>query len=242
MKAIIHLHSWYSFDCLVSPKWIVDRAVKNGVDLLCITDHDSIKGAVKAKEYARKKYGNKIEVIIGAEYYTNLGDIVVLNIQGEYEERDAVRLIENVKRDGGFVLFPHPYKGHTKIEELALLSDAIEIFNARCSENDNARAAVLAAQYNKPTYVASDAHFLNDMLRCINISGNEILKLDDFLYAEKEFQVSYSDRKAHILSQLIKGVKQGDIKLIYGQSKSLLLNTLSIYAKQAKKYLLLSKN
>ena len=66
MKAIFHLHSKYSFDCLTAPQKLVDLAIKNGIDILCITDHDTLKGAQEAHSYAQKQYGNAIKVVIGA--------------------------------------------------------------------------------------------------------------------------------------------------------------------------------
>ena len=45
MKAILHVHTFYSPDCIVPPKRIVDAALLDGVDLLLVTDHDSFAGA-----------------------------------------------------------------------------------------------------------------------------------------------------------------------------------------------------
>jgi len=41
--------------------------------------------------------------------------------------------------------------------------DVIEVFNARTSQNKNAKALALAKEYGKPGIAASDAHFLQEI-------------------------------------------------------------------------------
>jgi predicted metal-dependent phosphoesterase TrpH len=65
MKYDLHVHSFYSKKCgHMNPKDIVKTAIKNGLDGVAITDHDTIKGGLKAKEYEQKDF----QVI---QYFTN---------------------------------------------------------------------------------------------------------------------------------------------------------------------------
>lgn len=233
MKAVIHIHSCYSYDSYSSPKSIVNYAVKNGIDVLCITDHDTIKGALEAKCFASSKFPDKIKVIIGAEYYTDCGDIIALNIKNEISFNNAFDLIEKVHKEEGTILLPHPYKNHKKLEDLAALSDGIEIFNSRCDETENTKAKELAFKYGKPQYVASDAHFLVNCFDCINYFENK--ENDSFDRLLKSIQINkstvkYVKKNKIYLSQSIKGIKT--------QNFSILKNSLIQYSRFTLKEIL----
>ena len=158
MKAIIHVHSKYSFDCLTAPEKLVDLAVKNKIDILCITDHDTIKGSQHAQKYAQKRYGDALKIVIGAEYKTDCGDIIGLNLTKEISLTNVREVIRAIKQQGGLVLLPHPFVSHKEIEALAQQSDMIEIFNARSSPAANQAAFDLAKRLGKPAYLMPGNH------------------------------------------------------------------------------------
>ena len=225
MKVLIHLHSKHSFDCLTAPKKLVDLAVKSGIDILCITDHDTIKGVQEAHLYAQKQYENVIKVVIGAEYKTDCGDIIGLNLTEEIRSTKAEEVIEAIKQQGGLVLLPHPYDSHTHIDFLAQQADVIEIFNARSSAKANQAAFELAQKLGKPTYVASDAHFLSDAALCINqfYVENDTPFEDALLNAQRTFTQGFSSKKHYFQSQMIKGLKQKNARLMLSATKNWLL-------------------
>ncbi len=222
MKAIIHLHSKYSFDCLTSPEKLVDMAIENNIDVLCITDHDSIQGSVHAQKYAQKRYGDALHIIIGAEYKTDCGDIIGLNLKEEIHLTKAEEVIQAIKQQGGLVLLPHPYVSHKNIEFLAQQSDLIEIFNARSSSNANEAAVKLAKSINKPQYVASDAHFLADAALCINtfhVEKNTPFE-EALLQIERTFTTGFSSKKHYFRSQMIGGLKKRNMRLLLSAMKN----------------------
>lgn len=104
MKAVIHLHTFSSFDSMTAPKAIVDKAIEHKIDVLCITDHDTIDGSIKADEYAKTHYKDKIKIIIGAEFSTDWGDIIGINIKENIDSKDPKIVIENIRKQGGLVL------------------------------------------------------------------------------------------------------------------------------------------
>ena len=55
MRADLHLHSTYS-DGLYSPDYLCAMAKEKGLDLLAITDHDTLSGE-EVKRASAKKYG-----------------------------------------------------------------------------------------------------------------------------------------------------------------------------------------
>ncbi len=217
-KAVIHLHSKYSFDSLTNPKRIIDKAVSGGIDLICITDHDTIAGSLAAKEYALEKYGDRIEVLVGAEYCSNFGDLIGIGIQEEIKQKEASALIRAVKEQGGLVLFPHPFYHHSEIEWLAEQSDLIEVFNARIPKDLNKKAEDLANSIKKQTYVSSDAHFLEDSFLCINhfeiFAETPSDYKETLLLSNRSFLTSYSRVSNVYKSQFVKGVKQKNIRLM----------------------------
>lgn len=214
MKAIIHLHSSSSFDSITDPKAIVDKAVTHKINVLCITDHDTIEGSVKANEYAKTHYKEAIKIVIGAEFSTDWGDIIGINIKENIDSKDAKYVVENIKKQGGLVLLPHPFDSHKNIEYLAQEADMIEVFNARSKPENNQKALELATKFDKPTYVASDAHFLSDTMLCINNLPANSNFYEALLSPNKSFQTAYSSPKNYLKSQLIKGFKKKKIRLI----------------------------
>ena len=142
-RGIIHFHSKYSYDSLLGIEEIVEFAKQNNLNFLCLTDHNTIEGAIELYNYVQKKKLD-IEVIIGAEYKTSLGDIIALCIKEEITEMEFDAFVAEVRRQNGVLLLPHPYKGHRNIEYIASKVDLIEVFNSRVKDEDNHRALLLA--------------------------------------------------------------------------------------------------
>ena len=226
MKALIHVHSKYSFDCLIAPEKLVDLAIKNNIDVLCITDHDTIRGSQHAQKYAEKRYGDALKIVIGAEYKTDCGDIIGLNLTEEIRLTNAQEVIQAIKQQGGLVLLPHPFVSHRDIEALAEQSDMIEIFNARSSPAANQAAFDLAKRLGKPTYVASDAHFLSDAALCLNqflVEKNAPFETA-LLASERVFTEGYSSRKHYFQSQMIGGFSKKNGRLVLYTAKKWLFS------------------
>jgi len=164
--AALHIHTHYSYDCLLRPADIVATAIRHGIGLLLVCDHDSLAGGLEAVEAAR---GRSICVIAGAEYYTELGDVIVLDIEREFERRDSEFVFSEAKRLGKLTILPHPAKSHREHESLVARADIIEILNARTYKHLNDRAAEWAAKAGKPVIAGSDAHFLHEIAHALTI-------------------------------------------------------------------------
>ena len=68
MRADLHLHTWYS-DGAESPARVVELASRSGLDVIAITDHDSIGGIAEAIAAGA---GRGVRVIPAAELTTTL--------------------------------------------------------------------------------------------------------------------------------------------------------------------------
>ncbi len=71
-KVDLHMHSCFSDDGELSPEEIVSIAIEKGMDVISITDHNSVKGVQRALDYSKDK---KIKVIPGIEIDCTYNDI-----------------------------------------------------------------------------------------------------------------------------------------------------------------------
>jgi predicted metal-dependent phosphoesterase TrpH len=169
--ADLHTHTIYSYDGTASVSSVLKRAKQIGLDLLAITDHDEINGALKALELA-PKYA--VEVIPGIEITTAEGDLLALNIT-QMVDRD-LPLVETVLRVGdlgGFCIAPHPMAGGFGMKslsaysimralrnpEVARILIGIETYNATTLDRmSNHYAHILGEHLGIARFGNSDAH------------------------------------------------------------------------------------
>jgi predicted metal-dependent phosphoesterase TrpH len=158
----MHSHTMWSGDSTTTPDELAAAVIDAGVDVLCITDHNAIKGAVDLVDRLACR------VIVGEELRTHAGEIIGLFL----EERIPVGIQPHeaalaIRRQGGIVYIPHPYDPMRRnLSESALdslidegLVDAIEVLNAKTSLRSlNARAASTAAEHGLAAGAGSDAH------------------------------------------------------------------------------------
>ncbi|WP_011306419.1 PHP domain-containing protein [Methanosarcina barkeri] len=161
----LHLHSKYSSDGILDPKTITKVAIRRGLNGIAITDHNTIKGGLKAKEYETKNF----KVIIGSEIMTNNGEVIGLFLSEEIRSTDLIEVISTIKAQNGIVVIPHPFDKmrHSALyptDEEAHLIDCIEGFNSRCIfQKYNDKAVEYANKHNLPLVAGSDAHFANEI-------------------------------------------------------------------------------
>ncbi|HQE50405.1 MAG TPA: PHP domain-containing protein, partial [Fervidobacterium sp.] len=152
----LHIHSKYSFDSLLSPRTILKVAKKKGLTGIAVTDHNTIRGGLEVRKINKDR---DFTVIVGSEIQTDIGDIIGLCVNEEIKSRISIEVIEEIKDQGGYVVLPHPFRGHKLNQYIIELSDAVEVFNGRSTAEENFKALELAKRYNKPFTAGSDAHF-----------------------------------------------------------------------------------
>lgn len=168
--ADIHTHTRcsgfgrYSFlhfpESVTEPVKAVEAARRKKLDVLCITDHNTIQGAVIAKKRAAG-----IDVVVGEEISSADGEILALFIQEEIKPMlGAPETIDLIHDQGGIAVAAHPFSPHCpsigkKICNLKL--DGVEVFNA-CHRDAYSN---LMAQTLSPGKLArlgsSDAHSID---------------------------------------------------------------------------------
>ena len=141
-RADTHLHTEYSGfqklgvikfpESVVQPDKQVDKARENGMDVVCITDHDETHGAFLAERYARQKYDD-IEVVVGEEVTTADGEIIGLFLTERIPDMLSVEeTVDIIREQGGLVIAPHPFSFHVpglKERILDLDIDGFEVIN-----------------------------------------------------------------------------------------------------------------
>lgn len=197
LKGDFHIHSKYSYDSLMEPRIILKLCKKLGFDVISITDHNSINGSLEAKKYEKEF---DMSVIIGEEIKTDVGDIIGLNLNEKIIGQDIEEVLENIKGQGGITVLPHPFREHRNIETIANKVDIIEVFNSRCSVNENQKALDLSLKLNIPTIIGSDAHVYSEI-------GNSIMNSENFFTHSKSFQTRYSKKHQKVASYIIKDIK-----------------------------------
>lgn len=164
MKYDLHSHSKYSSDGILDPQKIIKVAIKKGLDGIAVTDHNTIRGGLEAKEYET----NEFKVIIGSEVMTTKGEVIGLFLSEEIKSKDFYEVIDEIKAQNGIVVLPHPfdewrYASFPAKEDVKYI-DNIEIFNSRCVKDKyNHNASKFAKKYKLGTTGGSDAHFANEI-------------------------------------------------------------------------------
>ena len=132
-KADLHIHSRYSKDAVSSLSAILKRAKKAGLDLIAITDHDTVAGAKEAKKMA-PEFG--LEVIVGEEIKTKEGDVIALFIDDSIPSGKGLKeTIKEIRQQEGLIIIPHPanwFLGGVHYRALFKFFrqiDGIELFN-----------------------------------------------------------------------------------------------------------------
>lgn len=170
-KADVHVHTKYSGftkyslaqfpESIAEPDMVVKAAIRRGIDVLCITDHNSIAGALKAQKYAAGLPG--IEIVIGEEVSTAEGEMIGIFLQERIDPGlGAEETAERIHDQGGIAIAPHPFSPHCpclghKVQYLDL--DGIEVFNAIHRDPYSNRLALRKSVTNgKASTGGSDAH------------------------------------------------------------------------------------
>ncbi len=208
VRAEFHCHTAYSPDSAVKLKDLLETCQRKDIQRLAITDHNTMRGALRAKELDPER------VVLAEEILTTEGEILGYFMSEEIPAGlEPMAVVERLKKQGAFISIAHPfdpYRGaNWKPETLRTLMahvDALEVFNARCVKKQfNDDAFAYAQQYGKPGTVGSDAHSLMEVGRANLIlpAFNTAEELRHVL-PEARFDGLLSARSVHLVSLFAK--------------------------------------
>ena len=170
-KADLHIHSEHSSDSFVSIRSILKAAEEKGLDLIAITDHDKIGGAVEAQKISSEF---KVKTIIGEEVGAKEGHLISIFIKERIApQRPILDTIKEVHSQGGLAIVAHPsnlfYRG-VKLKTLMKIYrelDGIELFNANAvwtAWATNKKIIKLNSEVFKLAAIgSSDAHIISQI-------------------------------------------------------------------------------
>ncbi|ABS26822.1 PHP domain-containing protein [Anaeromyxobacter sp. Fw109-5] len=197
-RAEYHVHTSASYDSRASPAELVERALAAGLDVVFVTDHDTIDGAVAVQAAA----GRRLRVVVGCEFTCDDGSHVIgLGLRDFIAERRVPAVLERLKAQGATIVLPHLFRRGSGIfrDELrrdqdfvrmALsYADAVECFNARDGWEKNQRSQRFALERGLPVVAGSDAHAAREL-------GRVFVEYDEEPFAE-----SLSARRIYFPSQ-----------------------------------------
>jgi predicted metal-dependent phosphoesterase TrpH len=219
--ADLHIHTIYSYDGTASVPAVLTRAKQIGLDVIAITDHDEIIGALKALELA-PKYG--VQVIPATEITTSEGDLLAFNVTQKIpRDLPLIDTVLQVGELGGYCIAPHPLAGGLGMKslnaysilralrnaEVANILIGIETYNATTIDKmSNHYAHILGKQLDLAKTASSDAH----IVEAIGLGATEF--------------------KGHTITDLLKALRTGKVQ----QRKQKEWNSVRILGSWAAQY------
>ena len=181
-RLIIDLHTH------THPEWdessmtldeLVLRAKEEGLDGVCVTDHDRFLDAAEAR---RASEAHGLLVLPGSEVTTDEGHVLVFGLTGYVFGMHRVSFLGSlVRKAGGAIVAAHPYRrsyptdaprGSERYRRIVRsagrnplygVADAVEVLNGRGSKGENEFAHDLSVELGMARLASSDAHRIEDI-------------------------------------------------------------------------------
>lgn len=204
----LHIHSVYSNGYLhglppwvaSTPKEILQKAQRKGLRVIAISDHDSLEGSRQAEKIARD-FG--VIVIPACEVSTTEGHLLAYGIKKEIPQKlSAKEAIEQIHRQGGLAIAPHPFKfawihklpaiNHSlgkKVYQLPI--DGLEIINANSQKYFDLLAERASREH--PGFIrigGSDTHVLDFIGYGVTVFKKEVRSAQEALKLMRDRQVA----------------------------------------------------
>ena len=161
MRIDLHCHTRYSPDSLTTCDALLRWMDRRRLDMVAITDHNTIAGALAFRAQAPDRF------VVGEEIKTRRGELLALFLEEEIPPGLSVaETIARVCAQGGLVGASHPLDrvrsegiGRETLEAIHDHLDFLEVLNARTIfAEDNQLAGEMAARWGLPASAGSDAH------------------------------------------------------------------------------------
>ena len=203
-KIDLHNHTVFSSKCsILAAKDLIAICKSGGLDAVCVTEHNTMRGAYLAVELGRDM---DFTVIPGQEVTTSSGDMLVFGVEEEGLEGIGVPELWALAQKTGGVLIPaHPYRTTAfslggKILEFGEYFTAIEGLNGNCDEAENRKARDAAKKLGLPVTGGSDAHSIK--------------------MAAKYYTTFMTDVPINDSASLIKALKNGNYTAVKAEDRS----------------------
>ncbi|RMF06677.1 PHP domain-containing protein [Candidatus Woesearchaeota archaeon] len=173
----LHCHTDASHDSESKIEEIIGECEKRGIDAIAITDHN-----VPFDMKRIKGIKTNVKVVPGIEVNSeDDSDIIGLFITKPIKARKNIEIVREIHKQGGIAVLPHPfrrYQGYLsplkkrsrkEVEEMLSEIDAVEIYNGKCSPEENRKAKEFFRSRGIPVLGGSDAHTPREIKNILNI-------------------------------------------------------------------------
>lgn len=194
LRVDMHTHTEFSPDSRTKLAAYAAAAAAAGLDVVCVTDHDTIDGALRLRESLAA-----VRVVVGEEISSQDGEIIGLFLeQAIPRAQPAEETIARIHDQGGIAYVPHPFsrnrRNHLRLPVLQRVAgtiDAMEVFNAReAFAGDNRRALAFAARHGIAGGAGSDAHRSTELGRAYVELDQDFATATDFMAALRAGRVA----------------------------------------------------
>ena len=203
LKAELHCHNVFSngnvgalepiYDCNVTISKQLEQAHAVGLDVLFVTNHNTIDGYKQMLEY--KKNHQKFDAlnVYPAEEVTTNNESHVLIYGIEHSIKSGLSLhevLDEAKKQDAVTVAPHPFSLLDALREDSTYCDLFEVFNSsNVDVYSNLKAKNFAKEKGLHVVVGSDSHVQSTIGRSTNLIHSEN-KLDSVIDAMKHHKVT----------------------------------------------------
>lgn len=215
-RAELHCHStsnrlsyfpWF-YDAVQSVEEIIAQCLKLNIKILSITEHDSLNGFKKAKEFV-DKFNLDMIIVPGMEISTIKGHMLAYGINEEiYKKQTPEETIKQIHQQGGIAIAAHtfgPMGLGNLVENLEI--DGLEI-GSLLTKRWNTKTARIADKLGISLIAGSDAHMVEDIGLGMTLFPPKVDKWEEVIECIKNGNISYESKKGKWLPSLKKHVKR----------------------------------
>ena len=187
MQIDLHVHTSPKSSCSnINPGFLVQEAIRIGLDGFCLTEHQVLWDWAEVVQLAGE---SGIKIFRGNEITTAQGDILVFGLDEDIQGVITIQELQAIlKSAGGFSIAAHPFRGFKTFgvgqlgmtldqackKKVLQFVDAIEIRNGRVTEKENEVASQVAERLGLPGTAGSDAHEINALGTWVTIFEKDL--------------------------------------------------------------------
>ena len=210
LKAELHCHNVFSngnvgalepiYDCNVTISKQLEQAHAVGLDVLFVTNHNTIDGYKQMLEY--KKNHQKFDAlnVYPAEEVTTNNESHVLVYGIDHTIKSGLSLpeiLDEVKKQDAVTVAPHPFSLLDALREDSIYCDLFEVFNSsNIDVYSNLKAQKFSDEKGLHVVAGSDSHVQSTVGRSTNLIHSDN-KLDDVIGAMKHHKITI-DKTAYL--------------------------------------------
>ena len=203
LRAELHCHNIFSnghvgslepaHDCNVTIHQQLEQAHIAGLDVLFVTNHNTIDGYKQMLEYKKNHQKFDALMVYPAEEVTTNNEAHILVYGVDHAIKSGLSLhevLDEAKKQDAVTIAPHPFSLVDALREDSTYCDLFEVFNSsNVDMYSNLRAKKFAGERDLHVVAGSDSHVRSTIGRSTNLIHSEN-KLDSVIDAMKHHRVS----------------------------------------------------